>query len=355
MIDLDDTQALAKYDPDDYLGVVERFADQVRDAERRARAVEGLPSADGIDSVAVLGMGGSGISGDVARVVLADRVPLFFQTLKSYELPRWVGRNTLVFAMSYSGDTEETLTTFDEAAKDRGARTVIVSTGGQLSRLGRELEMPIIEIPAGLQPRGALGYLSIPILVVIEMLGLGPPMRGDIDEAVGLMEERAEQFGRNASNNAAKNLARELFDKIPIIYGTEGLAEVAAYRWKCQFNEVAQVPSWWNAFPELNHNEVVGWDEVASVTQKHLALIVLRHPGEHPRNADRIEATLPLIEGNLAFTEMFTAKGSSPLARLFDLIYFGDFAATYLALLQEVDPSQIEIITKIKKRLAGRA
>jgi glucose/mannose-6-phosphate isomerase len=354
VIDLDDTEALAKYDPDDYLGVVERFADQVRDADRRARAVEGLPSADGIDSVAVLGMGGSGISGDVARVVLADRVPLFFQTLKSYELPRWVGRNTLVFAMSYSGDTEETLATFEDASQ-RGARTVIVSTGGQLTRRGRDFDLPIIEIPGGLQPRGAIGYLSIPILVVIEMLGLGPPMGGDIDETVGLIEERAVQFGRNASNNSAKNLARELFDKIPIIYGTEGLAEVAAYRWKCQFNEVAQVPAWWNVFPELNHNEVVGWDEVASVTQKHLALIVLRHPGEHPRNADRIEATLPLIEGNVAFTTMFTAKGSSPLARLFDMIYFGDFTATYLALLQEVDPSQIEIITRIKKRLAGTA
>jgi glucose/mannose-6-phosphate isomerase len=351
MNELDDPAYLTKYDPEDYLGVVERFGDQIRDAEARARAVEGLPSAEGIDSIAVLGMGGSGISGDVAGVVLDDRSPLFFDTLKCYGLPRWIGRNTLVFAMSYSGNTEETVATFEEATR-RGARAVVVSTGGEISKLGRELDVPIVEIPGGLQPRGAIGYLSIPILVVLERIGVGPPIADDIKETASLMYERAREFGRDAADNPAKRLAKGLLDKIPIIYGTEGLAEVAAYRWKCQLNEVAKVPAWWNTFPELNHNEVVGWKEVADVTQKSLGLIVLRHDQEHPRNAARIEATVPLIQDNVALVHSVTATGESTLARLFDLIYFGDFTATYLALLQEVDPSRIEVITKIKKRLA---
>jgi glucose/mannose-6-phosphate isomerase len=349
--ELDDPAYIEKYDLEDFLGVVERFGDQIRDAEARSRAVEGLPSADAIESIAVLGMGGSAISGDVARVVLDDRSPLFFDTLKGYGLPRWVGRNTLVFAMSYSGNTEETLATFDEALR-RGARAVIVSTGGEISKSGREHEVPIVEIPSGLQPRAALGYLSIPILVLLERMGIGPPVTDDIKETAALMYERANEFGRNAADNPAKRLARSLLDKIPIIYGTEGLAEVAAYRWKCQMNEVAEVPSWSNTFPELNHNEVVGWKEVADVTKKSLGLIVLRHDQEHPRNAARIEATLPLIQDNVALVHTVSAGGASTLARLFDLIYFGDFTATYLALLQEVDPSPVEVITKIKGRLA---
>ena len=353
MSNLDDLSHVAKLDPEDYLGVVERFGDQVRDAEARARAVEGLPSPEGIDSIAVLGMGGSGISGDVAKVVLEDRSPLFFDTLKGYGLPHWVGRNTLVFAMSYSGNTEETLATFDDAVA-RGSRVVIVSTGGEIGNRGRESDIPIVEIPPGLQPRGALGYLSIPVLVVLERVGIGPPIGEDISETADLMYERAREWGREVVDNAAKRLARDLLGKIPIIYGTEGLAEVAAYRWKCQLNEVSEVPAWWNTFPELNHNEVVGWKEVADVTQKHLGLILLRHEGEHPRNAARIEATLPLIEDNLALVSTVKARGNSALARLFDLVYFGDFAATYLALLQEVDPSEIQVITKIKKRLADK-
>ena len=353
MLDLDDPAVAARHDPDDFLGVVQRFPQQVREAQAISQAVEGLPSTDGITSIAVLGMGGSGISGDVAGAVL-ERSPLPLSTLKGYELPHWVGRNTLVFAMSYSGDTEETLSTFREAVDSRGARPVVVSTGGELMEIARQGDMTVVEIPSGLQPRAALGYLAIPILVICERLGLGPAVGADIDEAIGMLEKRAEEYGATTVTpmNPAKRLARHLFGRIPIVYGGEGLSSVAAYRWKCQFNECSKVPSWSNSFPELNHNEVVGWAELGDVTKRSAALIVLRHHGEHPRVAKRIDVTLPLISGSVGIVEQFWAEGSSTLARLFDLIYLGDFVATYLALLQGVDPTPVEAIKTLKSRLA---
>jgi glucose/mannose-6-phosphate isomerase len=354
VIDLDDLPLVSTLDPSNFLGTVERFPDQLRAAYQRAHETEGLPEAQGIDSIVVLGMGGSGISGDVCRVVLGERSPLFIQTLKGYELPTWVGRNTLVFAVSYSGETEETLETFNEAAQRRGARVVIVSTGGTLAARGKELDVPLVFITPGLQPRAAFGYLSIPILVVCERMGIGPQVGPDILEAITLLEKRSSQYGREVSVqwNPAKQLAGRIFGKIPIIYGSEGLAEVAAYRWKCQLNECSKMPAWWHVFPELNHNEIVGWARPTDITRKDVGVIILRHDGEHPRVAKRIEVTIPLIERSLGYLEVVRAEGSSVVARLFDLTYLGDFVATYLALAQGVDPAPVEVIQDLKRQLA---
>jgi glucose/mannose-6-phosphate isomerase len=354
MNDLDELGLIERLDPERFLASVERFPEQIRDAHKLAHAVQGLPDPEGVDSIAILGMGGSGISGDVAEVVVGSRMALPIRTLKGYELPRWVGRNTLVFAASYSGDTEETLATFEEAAARRGARVVIITTGGEISRWGREFDIPIVEIPPGLRPRAALGYLCLPILVVCERLGLGPSIEEDVWETVDLIQRRSSEYGRSAPGtfNPAKRLARSLYGKIPIVYGSEGLAAVAAYRWKCQFNECSKVPAWASTFPELNHNEVVGWKELAQVTRRYLALVALRPPEEHPRIARRVEITLPLIQANLGLVAQVHGEGSSALARLFDLIYLGDFVATYLALLQGVDPAPTEIIKALKSRLS---
>lgn len=355
MNDLDDLALVGKCDPSDFLGAVEGFPDQLRDAHERSLRAELLPGLKGIDSVAVLGMGGSGISGDVARVILGEESNLFVQTLKGYELPKWVGPKTLVFAVSYSGNTEETLTTFEEATQNRRAPVVIVTTGGELAARGRKLGVPIVEVPEGLQPRAAFGYLSIPILVVCERMGLGPKAGPAIEETIALAGRRSAQWGREvpASQNSAKQLALRLAGKVPLIYGSEGLAEVAAYRWKCQFNECSKVPAWWHVFPELNHNEVVGWKQLAPLTRDSMALLVLRHDGEHPRITKRIEVTLPLIEANLGFVQQVRAEGSSALARLIDLTYFGDFVGTYLAIAQGIDPAPVEVIAILKSKLAG--
>lgn len=353
MNDLDDPGIIEKFDPTDFLGTVERFPEQVKDAFDRARQTENLPTGESITSIAVLGMGGSGISGDACRAILGPEFPLPVATVKGYELPGWVGPNTLVFATSYSGNTEETLRTFEEAGAKRGSPIVIVTTGGELAKWGRKFDLPIVEIPTGIPPRAAFGYLTIPIPVVLEKIGIAPTAVRDVEAAVEQLDRRFQAWGRDvpSSSNSAKQLAQRLFGKIPIVYGSEGLTEVAAYRWKCQFNECSEVPSWSHVFPELNHNEVVGWNELAELTRTSIGLIVLRQAGDHERNARRIDITLPLIERNVALVEQIHAEGESRLARLLDLIYLGDLVSTYLGLAYGVDPAAHEVITLLKEKL----
>jgi glucose/mannose-6-phosphate isomerase len=350
---LDDAGCLSQADPADFLGSVERFPAQVGEAWRLGAEATDLPSGEGVSALAILGVGGSGISGDAVRGILGARSRLPVHTLRGSELPAWVGRNTLVFAVSYSGNTEETLHLFDEA-RERGARLVALTSGGAIRQRAGEAGAALVLLPNGLQPRAALGYLTIPILLVCERLGLGPGIAREMPGAIELLERRAVEYGRSspARDNAAKRLARSLGGKLPWVYGSEGLSEVAAYRWKCQVNECAKVPCSSGFFPELTHNEVVGWSGPARLTRAQGALVVLRHEGESTAMARRIEATLRIIRGSFAYTAEVRAQGSSELARFLDLTYLGDFTSTYLAIAGGVDPASVEPIDRLKRELA---
>lgn len=351
--DLDDLDRLSERDPADFLGSVERFPAQVAEAWRLGAEATDLPSGEGVSALAVLGVGGSGISGDAVRGVLGARSRLPVHTLRGSELPAWVGRNTLVFAVSYSGNTEETLHLFDEA-HERGARLIALTSGGAIRERAEAAGAALVRLPNSLQPRAALGYLTIPILLICERLGLGPEIAGEMTGTIELLERRAAEYGRSspARDNAAKGLAVSLVGKLPWIYGSEGLSEVAAYRWKCQMNECAKVPCSSSFFPELTHNEVVGWSGPAQLTRAHGALVVLRHDGESSAMARRIDATLRIIRGSFAFTTEIRAEGSSELARFLDLTYLGDFTSTYLAIAGGVDPAPVEPIDRLKRELA---
>lgn len=351
MNELDDPKIYAA-DPDDFLGVVEELPDQVRQGWRLGLGAEGIEPAE-VSNVCVLGMGGSGVSGDVLRAVLGPKMRVPVAVSKGYTLPSWVSSGSLVLAVSYSGNTEETLATFDAAVK-LGARIVCVTTGGALAQRAAQEGVPLIQIPGGLQPRAALGFLAMPLLAIVQRMGLCPPIDADVEDALQLLGTRSDQMHRKVptSDNQAKQLATTLLGKLPIVYGSEGIAEVAAYRWKCQFNECAKIPSWWHSFPELNHNEIVGWDQLQPLTSESCAAVVLRHPGEHPRTSKRVQITTGLIEANVASMTPVRTEGRSDLAAFLDLVQVGDFTATYLALLQGVDPTPVDVITHLKDELA---
>ncbi|MEO7804527.1 MAG: bifunctional phosphoglucose/phosphomannose isomerase [Actinomycetota bacterium] len=329
----------------DFLGVVEDFPLQLRAAFEIASEVDVSASTTDVSSIAVLGMGGSGISGDVLASMLSGS-QLFVATIKGYDLPGWVSDKTLVFATSYSGDTEETLAVYDQA-KQRGSQIISITTGGTLGD-----QQGGVRIPGGLQPRAALGYLAIPLLVICSRMGLAKSFDEDIEETIELMQQRSTELNRDVARNPAMLLAEALKGTVPIIYGSEGLSALAAYRWKCQLNECAKVPAYNNSFPELNHNEIVGWAELAKLTAEAMSLVVLRHEGEHARIQKRIDVTVPLIEDHFKSVHALHAEGRSALARLFDLIYQGDFVATYLALSQGVDPAPVEAIVTLKRRMS---
>lgn len=353
MVDLDDLEALAGADPSDLLAVVEQFPLQVREAIEIGGADVRLPDPDGTKAVVVLGMGGSGISGDVVGAlapVAGLDVPVI--TVKGYDLPRCVDRDCLVFAVSYSGNTEETLDCVRKA-RDAGARLVAVSSGGKLAAVAGKEGIPLFEIPGGLQPRASLGYLFVPILSALERMGLISGMVNGLRSAVEVLEERSREHGAASTvdSNPTKRLAKDLLGYIPVIYGTEGPLEVAALRWKAQINEMAKIPAFHNAFPELNHNETVGWQNLEELCSR-FHLVILREQGEHPRVAKRIEITLDLLEGHIGHITHVWARGENTTEKLLDLIYFGDFTSAYLALAMGQDPTPVARIEELKKRLA---
>lgn len=353
---LDDLNAIQQLDSEDVLGAVERFADQCREGWEIGLAAEGLPDATGVESVVVLGMGGSGVSGDVLQAVVEPRLQVPLRTIKSYgPLPEWVGRNSLVFAVSYSGSTEETVAGLDEA-RSRGCRIVAVSSGGPLADRASPEGFAHVGIPQGHQPRASLGYLTMPLLAALAKVGLVPDMQEDVDDAVAVLSDIASRCHRKhgAPDNPAKALAEKLKGRVPIVYGGYGLGSVAAYRFKCDLNEYAKTPAFAGVLPELDHNEIVGWRRLSELTSENFINVLLIDPKEHPRVALRFEITRALISEALpSFCEV-TAEGEGPLARLLSLILVTQLASIYLALSYGEDPGPVEVITALKNELASR-
>lgn len=356
MPDLDDLDALAALDSEDVLGAVERFAEQCREAWEIGRSARSLPDGEGIDSVVVLGMGGSGVSGDVVQAIVEPRLPFPFRTIKSYgPIPEWIGRNTLAFAVSYSGSTEETIAALDDVIT-RGARVVTVSSGGPLAATAAAHGLAHIAIPTGLQPRASLGYLTLPILAVLMDMGLVPDAQPDVDEAIKVLSDLASRCHRerHADANPAKDLALRIKDRVPVVYGGHGIGATAAYRFKCDLNEYGKTPAFWNEIPELNHNEIVGWNQLSALTKTNFTIVLLREPGEHDRVGLRFELTRGLIGDQAAEVVEVPSEGDGPLARLLSLIFVTQLAAIYVGLAYGVDPGPVEVIQRLKAELRDR-
>jgi glucose/mannose-6-phosphate isomerase len=352
-VDLDDVKELAGIDASGMLGVLERFPEQVREAIEIGQSEIALPSIPGLRTVAVLGMGGSGISGDVVAALVAEsglRLPVV--TVKGYTLPAFVDSDSLVFAVSYSGNTEETLECYEQA-RERGATIVAVSSGGKLTELAHKSGIPLFEIPGGLQPRASLGYLFVPIMCALERMGMIAGAVERLSGAVSMLEQRRAEYGPGCpmDDNPSKRLAKDLVGFLPVVYGAEGYVDVAALRWKAQFNEMAKVPSFHNYFPELNHNETVGWQNLGEICSRS-HLIVLGEPSMHARVEKRVKITLDLVAGSVGHSTRVCARGANTTERLLDLINFGDYASVYLALALGEDPTPVTRIETLKKRLA---
>lgn len=349
-----DSEGIAALDSQDVLGAVEAFHRQCREGWELGLAARGLPDPEGVDAVAVLGMGGSGISGDVVACVVEPRLSLPYRVIKSYgPLPEWIGRNSLVFAVSYSGNTEETLAALEEA-HGRGSRIVAISSGGQLAERAAEYGVAHIRIPAGRQPRASLGYLTLPILAALELMGLIPRLEDDMDEAEALLRELGARCDRSVpqERNPAKSLAAQVLGKIPIVYGGQGLGAVVAQRFKCDLNEYGKVPAFWNVFPELNHNEIVGWADTAGARDR--VLVLVRDKDDHPRVSLRVDITRDLIRKSFADVVEIESEGQSALARVLSLVLVTQLASIYVALARQVDPGPVEVIESLKQELARR-
>jgi glucose/mannose-6-phosphate isomerase len=350
LTDLDDPAALRAVDPAGMLDTVAALPAQCREAYATGLATNPLPDAEGIGSVVVCGMGGSAIAGDVLAAVAAPRLRIPISVVRAPELPEYCGPHTLLIASSYSGETSETLGLFEEAVV-RGCRILSICSGGTLGERSAGLGVGRVRIPEGLMPRAAFGHLALGALGALEAMGIAPSHADDVGEAVGLMDEVVAESGPNAPAraNPAKALALAIAERVPVIWGAEGIASVAALRWKTQFNENAKVPAFAAALPELDHNEVVGWSPGRG---DGFAVIALRHAGEHGDVATRFPLSEEIARRSGADVHEVQARGRSDLARLLTLVQIGDLVSTYLGLARGVDPSPIEAIATLKRALA---
>jgi len=340
--------AVEAFDRGGMLALVGSLGTQLREGYAAATATPALPSAEGVRSILICGMGGSGIGGDVFRSLYGPTLAVPVVVTKGYSLPGFAGRDTVVIVASFSGNTEESVAAYT-AAVERGCRVVAVSAGGALASLAEADGLPHLRLPDHVPlPRAALGYLAGAPIGIADALGLIPPAADDVERTASLLDDLAGRLGPDGGDPSAKGLAGWLGGRIPVVWGSEGVAEAAALRWKTQTNENGKLPAWASVLPELDHNEIEGWSVGVGTP---FALIVLRHPGEHPRVEARVTATLDLLRASGLDARQVHAEGSTPMGWLFSLIMLGDFVTTYEAIGRGVDPTPIPVLSALKERL----
>ena len=347
---LDQQDKIKKVDKSNMLGDLLKTPDYCRDAMKRAKQVT-VPEGVKPKNIVVAGMGGSAIGGEILRDWLRDTLPIPIEVSRDYTLPAYVNKDTLVFVNSYSGNTEETLAAFHTATK-RKCTIVAVTSGGQLEAFCKKLKVPHVIIPTGLQPRVAVPYMFFPLPVLLEKMGIISNIETDLEDAIVALEKAAEANAPDVptKGNKAKQLATDLHGTVPVVYGFRQYTSTAN-RMKAQFNENSKVPSKAEAFPELNHNETVGYDAPQALTEK-LSIVLIRDSEEPTEIRNRIETTTSLVFGNANKVLEIWAEGEGKLAKMLSVMGTGDFASVYLAVLQNKDPTPVDIIVKVKAELA---
>lgn len=326
--------------------------DQIRslgDQLRWAAEVE-APHVGTFSEVLYVGMGGSGIAGDYASSValpIGTRVAVH----KGYgPLPTWAIRvRPLMIAGSYSGNTEETLDMVT-AGTESGLPIATVTTGGELADMTARHKWGTIAVPGGLQPRAAAGYMIGAVIRLLEGSHSIDDHRLPLIEAADLAD-RLSSEGSEAWEQA-HSIAEGLEGRIAVIYGGGPVSSVVAQRWKTQINENAKSPAWFGSFPELDHNEIVGWETMPDKTSESVAIVVLTDETDHDRTRHRIEHTRNLTQSAVPWVGEVASRGTSRLARLISLTVVGDLASWMLAERLGVDPTPVATIESLKQLLA---
>jgi glucose/mannose-6-phosphate isomerase len=345
-----DRACVAEVDTTGQIAEVLDLGTHLRDALWRVESA-GLQPADVPGGLVLAGMGGSGIGARLAVAALGPRARRPLTIVDGYSLPPWIGADALVLCASYSGNTEEVIACYDGAGA-LGARRIVSATGGELAERARRDGVPVIPLPGGFQPRATVGYSTVVALEVAALCGAGPSLREEVEAAAVLVDELAAQWGpEGAEDGEAKRLAHRLHGAIPVIAGAELTAPVA-YRWKSQINENAKVPAFASVLPELDHNELCGW-EGASDTGS-FAAVLLEDPRDHERLVARQVLTAELIERAGSPVDRVRARGETALERVMSLVHLGDLVSVYLAVLRQVDPADIEVLERLKAQLAQR-
>ena len=289
----------------------------------------------------VCGMGGSAIGGDLAAAALGSRLGKPLDVVRGYGVPAWTPPDRAILCSSYSGNTEETIACY-AAAEAVGAQRIVATTGGAIGDAARSDGVPVIGMPAGLQPRAAVGYTFAIAAEVAALVGAGPAIRTEIDSSASHLES-----ARDSLLALAADVGGRIHGSVPLLYGC-GLTTPVAYRWKCQVNENAKLPAFDHSIPELDHNEIVGWTGAEAGA---FSAVLLGDKDQHPRERERFELTAELIADRARDVVRIETEGETRTERLLWAVMLGDLVSLELAAREAVDPTPVDVIEDLKDHL----
>jgi len=344
-------EKINKIDRSGMLQLILDFPEQVENALSLAKKEDLCIRDKSIKNICVLGMGGSAIGGDIIRSYLFNALKIPFYVNRFYKIPAFVDEHSLVFACSYSGNTEETLSAYRQAIQ-QNATIVGITSGGQLTEEVKRRGQGIISIPGGQPPRSALGYLSIPLLTCLAANGFIPEQESVITETISVLRELRATLKPEATENEAEQLSGKLFRKIPLILSSAPYLDAVALRWKSQFSENSEIMAFANVFPELNHNEIMGWGPYVDVN-RNFKVVYLDDTKEHERVRRRMEVSEEIFTRQTDEVLRVKTRGETLLSRIFSLIFIGDMVSFYLAIRNQVDPTAIKNIDFLKQALTN--
>jgi glucose/mannose-6-phosphate isomerase len=321
--------------------LVQNFTKQLKEAKTIAEKAV-ISENRGVQNILITGLGGSGIGGTIISELISDACPVPIIINKDYFLPAFVNEKTLVIVSSYSGNTEETVSAMQKAISKK-AQIVCITSGGKVLELAKQHQFDFIEIPGGMPPRSCIGYCLVQLIKVLNAKGLADKkLFSDLDQAITLLDKENENIKKEANNIAGK-----LLNKFPILYSL-GTCEGAVVRFRQQINENSKMLCGHHTFPEMNHNELVGW----TTKNENLAVITFHTSFDYDRTKKRYEVCKPLFEKYSGGVIDIFAKGNSKLEQFFYLINIGDWISCYLADLKGIDAVEVKVIDHLKGELA---
>ena len=349
---LDDLEIISKIDKSGMVDTLAKFPEQIKETMDIVNSTE-LNSFFKVDNIIVSGMGGSAISGDILQSLFRDRLDIPIFVNRAYNLPKWANKNTLVISQSYSGNTEETLSTFKHANQKK-CKIIAISSGGKLQEYCEKRDVSHIKIPSGFAPRAATAYMLFSAILSIKKTGLlASSIESEIGETLELTDELRNSNKKTVpeKDNFSKQIANKIVSTIPQVYGWEIYTPIAK-RWCTQFNENSKIIARYDSVPECNHNDIVGWSQNREISKKFTCLLFRDEKIETIYMSKRLDFMKTLFEDVAANVVEIQIKGKKTLAKMMYAMYLGDFVSCYLAILRGIDPTPVDVITELKRTLA---
>jgi len=349
---LDDLKLISEIDKSEMLSAIENFSKQIKESKEIVESSD-ISNIYKVDNIIISGMGASAISGDIIQSLYRGRsnIPIF--VTRQYDLPKWANKNTLVLSQSYSGNTEETLSTFKHAYQ-KHCKIIGTSSGGKLQEYCEKRNIQHIKIPSGFQPRAATGYMLFSLIHALNKTGVVTyDFEPEIKETIELVEDFTRHNNRNVAEkeNLSKQIAKKILNKIPRIYGWDYYTPIAK-RWCTQFNENSKIISSFYEASEASHNDIVGWSANPESSKNYSCIIFRDHEDESIYMSTHLNFMKELFEGVAGTVIEIPVAGKKRLAKMMYLMQLGDFISCYIAILRKIDPTPVSVIIELKEKLA---